>query len=152
MSTPVLVQAGLTAFDAILLVMLLVMWQINAEAVASVLRSATGTAFLIALAPLALGAFLLHRNKKAETPEHGLVWAKVAAFSVGTTCSLRGMAVPDVDHHRRRMGPAPSRVLGTGPKPPPWMHKLERWCARGRERLLVEVDETYWGARPADRA
>ena len=42
MSTLVLVQAGLTVFDAILLVMLLVMWQINAEAIASVLRSASG--------------------------------------------------------------------------------------------------------------
>ena len=95
MSTPVLVQAGLTAFDAILLVMLLVMWQINAEAVASVLRSATGTAFLIALAPLALGAFLLHRNKKAETPEHGLVWAKVGIY-VGTLLAMAVLMIPAI--------------------------------------------------------
>ena len=95
MSTPVLVQAGLTAFDAILLVMLIVMWQIDAGAVASVLRSATGTAFLIALAPVGFGVFLLHRNKKAETPEHGLIWAKVGIY-VGMLLAMAVLMIPAI--------------------------------------------------------
>ena len=95
MSTRVLVQAGLTAFDAILLVMLLVMWQINAEAVASALRSATGLAFLIALAPLGLGVFVLHRNKKAETPEPGLIWAKVGIYA-GIILAMAILMIPAI--------------------------------------------------------
>ncbi len=95
MSTLVLVQAGLTVLDAILLVMLLVMWQINADAIASVLRSASGWAFLLALAPVAGGVFLLHRNKKAEAQESGLGWARAGIYA-GTLLAMAVLLIPAI--------------------------------------------------------
>ena len=95
MSTLVLMQAGLTVFDAILLVMLFVMWQIDAEAIASVLRSATGWAFLLALAPVAGGVFLLHRNKQAEAHKGGLGWARAGIYA-GTLLATAILVIPAI--------------------------------------------------------
>ena len=93
MSTRVLVQAGLSVFGAILLVMLMAMWQINAEAVATMLRSAAGPALLMALAPIGLGLLILRRNKDAETPEPGIIWAKIGIY-VGMVLSMVMLMLP----------------------------------------------------------
>ena len=93
MSTRMLVQAGLTSFAGFQLVAVFVMWNINAEAIAELLRSAAGLAFLIAMAPVETGLFLLHRNKKDGTKEPGLIWASIGIHA-GVLLAMAILIIP----------------------------------------------------------
>jgi hypothetical protein len=88
MPTILLVQAGLTVFNAVIILIYIVFWMIDINMIASALRAGAAFAFLLALAPALLGAFLVRRYTKQKINPPGAIWAHVGVYVGVAMCTL----------------------------------------------------------------
>ena len=93
LSTLVLVQVGLTVFNSILLLMFAVLWNINPNVLASILREWAGLVFLSGMAPAIVGVVLVRRNKGRGQEEPGLIWANIGAC-IGPALAIASFVIP----------------------------------------------------------
>ena len=83
-----LIQAGLTVFNAVIILIYLVFWMIDLDAIANALRVGAGFAFLLAAAPALLGAFLVRRYAKEKINPPGAIWAHAGVYVGVAMCTL----------------------------------------------------------------
>lgn len=83
-----LIQAGLTAFNAVIILIYLAFWMIDITVIASALRAGAGFAFLLSLAPTLLGAFLVRRYTKRKIKPPGAIWAHAGVYVGVAMCTL----------------------------------------------------------------
>jgi hypothetical protein len=91
--TLLLVQAGLTVFAAVMLLIYLIMWQVNIDMLAAALRKGAWLALLLAMAPVFLGAHVLRKNKKEGATPPGSIWAHVGVY-VGSLMASMTLLIP----------------------------------------------------------
>ena len=93
LSKIVLVQAGLTVFNGIMLLVFSVLWLFDLGLLFQILQRAAGLCLLLALAPTVLGGFILHGNKRLAQPAPGTIYA-TAGLWIGVIMSMMTLIVP----------------------------------------------------------
>ncbi len=88
MPTILLVQAGLTVFNAVIILIYITFWMIDLDVIARALRAGASFAFLLALAPALLGAFLVRRYTKQKINPPGAIWAHIGVYVGVAMCTL----------------------------------------------------------------
>lgn len=86
--TILLVQAGLTVFSGVIILIYLAMWMIDLTLLGSILRSGAGVAILFALAPMGLGVYIERKNRKQSTKPQGIIWAHAGVYTGAIMCTL----------------------------------------------------------------
>lgn len=89
----ILVEAGLTVFDGVLVIVFGVLWKTNPDALLQLLEGRAGISLVLGAAPIILSALISKRNEKRDTEMPGSVWAR-AGFIVGTILCLMTLAIP----------------------------------------------------------
>jgi hypothetical protein len=89
----VLIEAGLTVFDGVLVVIFAVLWKTNPDILLQLMEGRAGIALLLGAAPVILGAVISKRNEKSGTEMTGSIWARVGLI-VGTLMCLMTLAIP----------------------------------------------------------
>ncbi len=89
----VLIEAGLTVFDGVLVIVFAVLWKTNPDALLQLLEGRAGISLLLGAAPVILAAVISKRNEKSGTEMPGSVWAR-AGLIVGTLMCLMTLAIP----------------------------------------------------------
>jgi hypothetical protein len=90
-----LIQAGLTVFDGVLLVVFVGLWFLAEDTLFQILQRAAGFCLLLALIPIVLGGVILQKNKKAETPMPGTVFASLGMW-IGVVLSMMTLLIPTI--------------------------------------------------------
>ena len=90
-----LIQAGLTVFDGVLLVVFVGLWFLAEDILFQILQRAAGFCLLLALIPIVLGGVILQKNKKAETPMPGTVFASLGMW-IGVVLSMMTLLIPTI--------------------------------------------------------
>ncbi len=93
MSTLVLVTAGVTVFDGVLLLTFIVLWLTNLDILLALLAGRAGITLLLAAVPLALGAAVTKRKDRQPGEYPGAVWGR-AGMMVGALLAVMSLAVP----------------------------------------------------------
>ena len=93
LSTLVLVTAGITVFDGVLLLTFMVLWLTNLELLLGLLEGRAGFTLLLAAAPLALGAVVIKRKDRQQGDYPGAVWGR-AGMMVGALLAVMSLAIP----------------------------------------------------------
>jgi hypothetical protein len=89
----ILAVAGLTVFDAIIIVVFLSLWAVNAEVMLAIIKTMAGIALLLGVAPIVIGGLVLHTNKQSGTVMPGTPWAGVGIL-VGIMLSALTILIP----------------------------------------------------------
>lgn len=93
MPTIVLVQAGLTVFNGVLIVVFAGLWLFGGDMLFHIMQRLAGVCLLLAMGPLVLGGLILHNNKKSPKPIPGLIYARVGVW-VGVTMAMMTLIIP----------------------------------------------------------
>ena len=93
LSTLVLVTAGITVFDGVLLLIFMVLWLTNLDLLLGLLAGRAGFTLLLAAAPLALGAVVTKRKDRQQGDYPGAVWGR-AGMMVGALLAVMSLAIP----------------------------------------------------------
>jgi hypothetical protein len=93
MPTIALVQAGLTVFDGVLLVVFTGLWLFAGDMLFQIFQRLAGVCLLLAMGPLILGSIILHNNKKLDKPIPGTIYATVGMW-VGVTLAMMTLIIP----------------------------------------------------------
>ena len=93
MPTLVLVTAGITVFDGVLLVIFAVLWLANLELLLDLLEGRAGFTLLLAAAPLILWAAVTKRQDRQKGDYPGAVWGRVGMI-VGAVLAVMSLAIP----------------------------------------------------------
>ena len=93
MSTLVLVTAGFTVFDGVLLLTFIVLWLTNLDLLLALLAGRAGVTLLLAALPLAMGAAVTKRKDRRQGEYPGAVWGR-AGMIVGALLAVMSLAVP----------------------------------------------------------
>jgi hypothetical protein len=88
-----LIQAGLTVFDGVLIVVFTSLWFLAEDILFQILQRAAGFCLLLALVPIVLGGVILHKNKKAGTPMPGTMYGTLGMW-VGVLLSMMTLIIP----------------------------------------------------------
>ncbi|HUG82028.1 MAG TPA: hypothetical protein VML01_10215 [Bryobacterales bacterium] len=83
-----LIQAGLTVFNAVIILIYLVFWMVDLTILANALRVGASFAFFLSIAPALLGAFLIRRYTKQKINPPGLIWAHAGVYVGVAMCTL----------------------------------------------------------------
>lgn len=75
MPTLALTAAGLAVLNVILTFGMLAIWTLSPESVLQVVRSLSGLALLLAVAPIAVGGMIFSKNRQNGKEMPGTVWA-----------------------------------------------------------------------------
>ena len=89
----VLIEAGLTVFDGVLVIIFAVLWRTNPDLLLFLLEGRAGITLILGSAPIILAAVISKRNEKSGTEMPGSVWARVGLI-VGTLMCLMTLAIP----------------------------------------------------------
>ena len=89
----ILIEAGLTVFDGVLVVVFAVLWRMYPEILIQLLEGKAGISLLLGAAPVILAAIISKRNEKSGTEMPGSIWARVGLI-VGTLMCLMTLAIP----------------------------------------------------------
>ena len=89
----VLIEAGLTVFDGVLVIIFAVLWRTNPDLLLFLLEGRAGITLILGSAPIILAAVISKRNEKTGTEMPGSVWARVGLI-VGTLMCLMTLAIP----------------------------------------------------------
>jgi len=89
----VLIEAGLTVFDGVLVVIFAVLWKTNPDILLQLLEGRAGITLLLGAAPIILAAFISKRNGKSGKEMAGSIWARIGLI-VGTLMCLMTLAIP----------------------------------------------------------
>ncbi len=89
----ILAVAGLTVFDAIIIVVFLSLWAVNPAAMLAIIKTLAGIALLMGVAPIVIGGLVLHTNKQSGNIMPGTPWAGVGIL-VGVILSLLTILIP----------------------------------------------------------
>ena len=103
--TLVLVTAGITVFDGVLLVIFAVLWLANLELLLGLLEGRAGFTLLLAAAPLILGAAVTKRQDQQKGDYPGAVWGR-AGMIVGAVLAVMSLAIPVVATMRVMLTPS----------------------------------------------
>ena len=82
-SRPVLIAAGLASLDGVLAVTLLGLWAFSPDTALSTIQAMSGLAFLLGIAPILVGGWILDRNRKSGGKLPGAAWARWAVLAGG---------------------------------------------------------------------
>jgi hypothetical protein len=93
MPTIALIQAGLTVFNGVMLVVFIGLWLFAGDMLFHIMQRLAGVCLLLAMGPLILGGIILHRNKKLDKPIPGTIYATVGVW-VGVTMAMMTLIVP----------------------------------------------------------
>ncbi len=93
MSTLVLVTAGMTLFDGVLLLTCIILWLTNLDLLLALLAGRAGLTLLLAAVPLGLGAAVTKRKDRQGGDYPGAVWGR-AGMMVGALLAVMSLAVP----------------------------------------------------------
>ncbi len=93
MSTLVLVTAGVTVFDGVLLLTFIILWLTNLDLLLALLAGRAGFTLLLAAVPLGLGATVTKRKDRQQGEYPGAVWGR-AGMIVGALLAVMSLAVP----------------------------------------------------------
>ena len=88
-----LVTAGITVFDGVLLLIFMVLWLTNLDLLLGLLAGRAGFTLLLAAAPLALGAVVTKRKDRQQGDYPGAVWGR-AGMMVGALLAVMSLAIP----------------------------------------------------------
>jgi hypothetical protein len=99
----VLAAAGLTVFDAIIIVVFLSLWGVNPEAMLAIIKTMAGIALLLGVAPIVIGGLIMHTNKQTGKIMPGTPWAGVGIL-VGVLLSLLTILIPLLSAVRLLLG------------------------------------------------
>lgn len=83
-----LIQAGLTVLNAVIILIYLVFWMIDLTLIANALRVGASFAFFLSIAPALLGAFLIRRYTKQKINPPGAIWAHAGVYVGVAMCTL----------------------------------------------------------------
>ncbi len=83
-----LIQAGLTVFNAVIVLIYLVFWMIDLTILANALRVGASFAFFLSITPALLGAFLIRRYTKQKMNPPGAIWAPAGVYVGVAMCTL----------------------------------------------------------------
>jgi|GEM_PF-3118400 len=86
----VLIAAGLASLDGVMSVVLLALWSFSPDTALTTIRSMSGLALLLGIAPILVGGWILDRSRKVEGGIRGASWARWAILAGGllTTVSI----------------------------------------------------------------
>jgi hypothetical protein len=93
MPTIALIQAGLTVFDGVMLLVFIGLWLFAGDMLFHIFQRLAGVCLLLAMGPLVLGGIILHNNKKLDKPIPGTFYAKVGMW-VGVALAMMTLIVP----------------------------------------------------------
>ena len=93
MSTLVLVTAGITVFDGVLLLTFVVLWLTNHDLLLALLAGRAGFTLLLAAVPLGLGAAVTKRKDRQRGEYPGAIWGR-AGMMVGAVLAVMSLAIP----------------------------------------------------------
>jgi len=93
MPTIVLIQAGLTVFNGVLILVFAGLWLFGGDMLFHIMQRLAGVCLLLAMGPLILGGIILHRNKKLDKPIPGTIYATVGVW-VGVTMAMMTLIIP----------------------------------------------------------
>jgi hypothetical protein len=93
MPTIALIQAGLTVFNGVLLLLFAGLWLFAGEMLFHIMQRLAGFCLLLAMGPLVLGSIILHNNKKLDRPIPGTIYATVGVW-VGVTMAMMTLIIP----------------------------------------------------------
>lgn len=99
----VLAVAGLSVFDAIIIVVFLSLWAVNPEAMLAIIKTMAGISLLLAVAPIVIGGLVLHTNKQTGTVMPGTPWAGVGIL-VGMILAGLTLLIPLLSAVRLLLG------------------------------------------------
>ena len=91
--TILLVQAGLTVFNGVLVLICIVLWMIDLSLLASALRAGAGLALVLSMAPMGLGAYLERRSRQNKVQPPGMIWAHAGVY-VGVIMCILTLLIP----------------------------------------------------------
>lgn len=91
--TVFLVQAGLTVFNIVIVLIYVAVWIIDIKMLETALRAGAGFALLLALAPMGLGVHLERKYRKQNAKPPGLIWAQVGVYA-GAFMSTFTLMIP----------------------------------------------------------
>jgi len=83
-----LIQAGLTVFNAVIILIYLVFWMIDLTVIANALQVGGSFALLLSVAPALLGAFLIRGYTKQKINPPGAIWAHAGVYVGVAMCTL----------------------------------------------------------------
>ena len=86
--TILLIQAGLTVFNGVIILVYIVMWMVDLALLGNILRVGAGFAILLALAPMALGVYIERKHRKLETKPPGIIWAHAGVYAGAAMCTF----------------------------------------------------------------
>ena len=89
----ILIEAGLTVFDGVLVIIFAVLWRTDPDLLLFLLEGRAGITLILGSAPIILAAVISKRNEKTGTEMPGSVWARVGLI-VGTLMCLMTLAIP----------------------------------------------------------
>ena len=89
----VLIEAGLTVFDGVLVIVFAVLWKTNPDALLQLMEGRAGIFLILGAAPIILAAVISKQNEKRGTEMPGSVWAR-AGLIVGTLMCMMTLAIP----------------------------------------------------------
>jgi hypothetical protein len=90
-----LIQAGLAVFDGVLIVVFAALWFLSEDTLFQILQRAAGFCLLLALVPIVLGGVILNKNKKADAPMPGTMYATLGMW-IGVLLSMMTLLIPTV--------------------------------------------------------
>ncbi len=90
-----LIQAGLTVFNGVLIVVFAALWFLAESTLFQILQRVAGFCLLLALVPIVLGGVILHKNKKAGAPMPGTMYATLGMW-VGVILSMMTLIIPTI--------------------------------------------------------
>jgi hypothetical protein len=105
----ILAVAGLTVFDAIIIVVFLSLWAVNDEAMLAIIKTLAGIALLLSVAPIVIGGLVLHTNKQSGTVMPGTPWAGVGIL-VGVMLAGLTLLIPLLAAVKVLLGGPPETV------------------------------------------
>jgi hypothetical protein len=98
-----LASAGLSVFDAIIIVVFLSLWAVNPEAMLAIIKTMAGIALLLAVAPIVIGGLIMHTNKQTGKAMPGTPWAGVGIL-VGVILAGLTLLIPLLSAVRLLLG------------------------------------------------
>ena len=100
----VLIEAGVTVFDGVLVIIFAVLWNTHPDVLLELLRGRGAVALMLGGTPMVLAAVISRQNDKSGTEMPGSVWAR-AGLIVGTLLCMMTVATPVLGAIREMLQP-----------------------------------------------
>lgn len=104
LSNLALTTAGFTVLNGVLVLIYAILWMVDINLLVAMLAGRAWISLLLGWVPMILGAIILKRNEKRDTPVPGTNWAR-AAVAVGVVMVLMSVGVPFIANLQKMLMP-----------------------------------------------